>query len=306
MSTREGKADAVMLIGFGGPNSANEIRPFLDRVLKGRPVPRDRYEEVVHHYMVMGGRSLYNELTMRQAAALRERLKHDGYEIPVVVGMRNATPFFEDALRELMSIGVHRVTGFVLSGYRCEASWERYLAEVEEARGRIGEVAPEVIYPPSWHRDQHYISAVAGRVREALARMTAEDRARAEVIFTAHSIPVAMAERSPYVAQIEEASRLTAEVVAIDRWRIAYQSRSGSPREPWLEPDVGAVIATMTNPAVVVPIGFLSDHVEVLYDLDVEASAIAERAGVRMERAGTVGDTPEFIAMMAGIVEAML
>jgi len=306
MSTASGKADAVMLIGFGGPNSHEEIRPFLDRVLKGRPVPRERYEEVVHHYEVMGGRSPYNELTMRQASALREKLRHDGYEVPVAVGMRNAAPFFEDALRELSRSGIRRVAGFVLAGYRCEASWERYLAEVEEARGQIGMEAPEVIYPHTWHTDRRYITAVVGRVREALARLSSEERVSSELIFTAHSIPVAMAERAPYVAQIEEASRLTAEAVGIERWQIAYQSRSGSPLDAWLEPDIGKVIPTMTNPAVVVPIGFLSDHVEVLYDLDVEARALAERAGMRMERAGTVGDAPEFIAMMAGIVEAML
>jgi ferrochelatase len=306
MGVASGKAQAVMLIGFGGPNSAEEIRPFLDRVLKGRAVPGERYEEVVHHYEVMDGRSPYNELTARQAAALRERLKRDGYEVPVVVGMRNAAPFFEDALRELMRVGIRRVAGFVLAGYRCEASWERYIAEVEEARARIGAEAPEVVYPPEWHRDRRYIAAVAGRVQEALARLASEDRARVELIFTAHSIPVAMAERAPYVAQVEEASRLTAEAVGCQRWRIAFQSRSGSPRDEWLEPDVGKVIPTMTTPVVIVPIGFLSDHVEVLYDLDVEARAVAERSGVRMERAGTVGDAPEFIAMMAGIVEAMM
>jgi ferrochelatase len=296
----------VLLIGFGGPNSAEEVRPFLDRVLKGRPVPRERYEEVVHHYDLLGGRSPYNDLTMRQAVALRAQLKRDGQEVPVVIGMRNAAPFFEDALRELMGDGIQRVAGFVLAGYRCEASWDRYLAEVEEARGRIGMEAPEVIYPPDWHDDPHYIAAVAGRVREAIARLAPDDRMRAELIFTAHSIPVAMAERAPYVAQLEKSARLTATAVGIQRWRIAYQSRSGSPRDPWLEPDVGAVLASMTNPAVVVPLGLLSDHVEVLYDLDVEARAIADRAGVRMERAGTVGDAPEFIAMMAGILEEML
>jgi protoporphyrin/coproporphyrin ferrochelatase len=306
MATAGGKAEAVMLIGFGGPASADEVRPFLDRVLKGRPVPRERYEEVVHHYEVMGGRSPYNELTMRQASALRERLKRDGCDIPVVVGMRNAAPFFENALGELVGMGVRRAVGFVLAGYRCEASWERYLTEVEEARTGIGAAAPEVIYPADWHSDRRYIAAVAGRVREAIAQLAPEDRARAELIFTAHSIPVAMAERAPYVTQLEEASRLTAEVVEIERWRIAYQSRSGSPRDAWLEPDIAAVIGSMTNPAVVVPIGFLSDHVEVLYDLDVEVRALAERAGVRMVRAGTVGDAPEFIAMMAGVVETML
>ena len=134
------------------------------------------------------------------------------------------------------------MAGFVLAGYRCEASWERYLAEVEEARGWIaGREAPEVIYPPSWHDDARYIAAVAGRVKEALERLAPDDRARVELIFTAHSIPVAMAQRSPYVAQLEQSARLTAETVGIEPWRIAYQSRSGSPRDPWLEPDVGGV-----------------------------------------------------------------
>jgi ferrochelatase len=306
MDLARAKAEAVMLIGFGGPNSTEEIRPFLDRVLKGRPVPRERYEEVVHHYEVMGGRSPYNELTMRQAAALRERLKRDGYEVPVVVGMRNAAPFSEDALNELILAGVRRVLGFVLAAYRCEASWDRYLAEVEEARKRIGAAAPDVIYPAAWHTDRRFIAAVAARARQALLRLAPDDRERAELVFTAHSIPLAMAAGSSYIAQFEDAARLTATAVGSERWRIAYQSRSGSPRDPWLEPDIGAVIASMINPAVVVPLGFLTDHVEVLYDLDIEARAIAERSGVRMERAGTVGDAPEFIAMMAAIVEAIL
>src|ERR1700722_6544150 len=200
MAAAKAMAEAVMLIGFGGPNSAEEVRPFLDRVLKGRPVPRERYEEVVHHYDLLGGRSPYNDLTMRQAAALRERLKRDGHEIPVVIGMRNAAPFFEDALRKLMDAGIRRVAGFVLAGYRCEASWDRYLAEVEEACGRIGKEAPEVIYSQDWHDDPRYIAAVAGRVRAALARLAPDERMLAELIFTAHSIPVAMAERAPYVA----------------------------------------------------------------------------------------------------------
>ncbi|MGA2409383.1 MAG: ferrochelatase [Candidatus Binataceae bacterium] len=306
VGSENAKAEAVMLIGFGGPNSADEIRPFLDRVLKGRPVPRERYEDVVHHYELIGGRSPYNELTTRQATALRERLKGDGHNVPVTVGLRNAAPFFEDALRELMREGIRRVAGFVLAAYRCEASWERYLAEVEEARERIGKSAPEVIYPPSWHDDRRYIAAVAGRVHEALERLGPDDRERAELIFTAHSIPAPMAANAPYVAQLEESAGLVAEAVKIERWRLAYQSRSGSPRDPWLGPDIGEVIRGLARPVVVMPIGFLCDHVEVLYDLDIEARAIANQARVTMERAGTVGDEPEFIAMMAAVAEAML
>jgi protoporphyrin/coproporphyrin ferrochelatase len=300
------RSDAVMLIGFGGPSGTAEIRPFLDRVLQGRPVPRERYEDVVHHYELIGGRSPYNELTMRVADALGDQLKQLGHDLPVAVGMRNAAPFFLDALTDLTRIGVRRIAGFVLSAFRCEASWERYLAEVEAARMQLGPGAPEVIYPPSWHDDPRFITAVAQRIREALDRLAADDRAHAELIFTAHSIPLAMAAGAPYVSQIETAARLAADAVGIPRWRIAWQSRSGSPRDPWLEPSINDVLPGIANPVIVVPIGFLSDHVEVLHDLDIEARAIADNSGVRMERAGTVGDAPEFVAMIADRVIATL
>ena len=299
-------ADAVMLIGFGGPNNPAEIRPFLDRVLQGRPVPRERYENVVRHYEVIGGRSPYNELTMRQAAALGEQLRQSGHDLPVAVGMRNAAPFFSDALTDLSRTGVRRIAGFVLSAFRCEASWERYLAEVEAARLQLGTDAPEVIYAASWHDDSRFIAAVVRRIREALNRLPAADRPRVQLIFTAHSIPLTMAADAPYVAQIETAARLAADAAGVFRWRVAWQSRSGSPRDRWLEPSINEVLAALAGPVIVVPIGFLSDHVEVLYDLDIEARAIANKAGVQMERAGTVGDASEFIALIAERVLATL
>jgi protoporphyrin/coproporphyrin ferrochelatase len=300
------RTDAVMLIGFGGPDNPGEIRPFLDRVVAGRPVPRERYEDVVHHYERIGGRSPYNELTERQAVAIRDHLRREGHNLRVVIAMRNTAPFFVDTLADLSKAGVRRVVGFVLSAFRCEASWDRYIAEVEAARFRLGRDAPEVVYPPAWHDDPRFIAAVARRIEEALPRLAPDDRARAELIFTAHSIPLKMAEGAPYVAQIETASRMTAAAVGIRGWRIAWQSRSGSPREVWLEPSINDVLPTMTNPVVVVPIGFLSDHVEVLYDLDIEAHEIAEKAGLRMERAGTAGDTAEFIAMAADLSIVLL
>src|ERR1700682_4366472 len=143
--------DSIMLIGFGGPTNMSEVRPFLDRVLQGRPVPRERYEEVVHHYELLGGRSPYNDLTRRQAAALRERLRNDGIDVPVVVAMRNTAPFMDDALRELSEQHVRRAFGFVLAAHRCEASWERYQNDLHAARERVGASAPEIEYPAPWH-----------------------------------------------------------------------------------------------------------------------------------------------------------
>ncbi|HEV2169818.1 MAG TPA: ferrochelatase [Candidatus Binatus sp.] len=293
------------MIGFGGPTRADEVRPFLDNVLRGRPVPRERYEEVVHHYDLLGGRSPYNDLTMRQADALRAELAKRNVRVPVAVGMRNWTPYIADSLRSLTDDGAQRVFGFIMAAHRSEASYERYQANVIEARTALGEAAPEIVYPQPWHDHPLFVAAVASRAREAISRLDPPDRSRARVILTAHSIPVAMAQAGPYVEQLTQSARMVASDLGIDTWQFAYQSRSGSPRDPWLEPDIKETLRNLdAKIAVVVPIGFLCDHVEVLYDLDVEAAQVARDAGIQMERAPTVGDHPLFIEMMASIVAA--
>jgi protoporphyrin/coproporphyrin ferrochelatase len=299
------KCDAVLMIGFGGPTRADEVRPFLDNVLRGRPIPRERYEEVVHHYDLLGGRSPYNDLTMRQAAALRAGLEKKGMRVPVAVGMRNWTPYISDSLRALAEGGARRVLAFIMAAHRSEASFERYQATVDDARDSLGEAAPEVVYPKSWHDDPLFVSAVALRTVKAFGRLDRPARSRARLIFTAHSIPLAMAQAGPYVEQLTQSARIVAADLGIDTWQFAYQSRSGSPRDPWLEPDIKDTLRNLdAKTAVVVPIGFLCDHVEVLYDLDIEAAQVARDAGIRMERAPTVGDHPLFIEMMASIVAA--
>ena len=298
------KCDAVLTIGFGGPNRADEIRPFLDNVLRGRPVARERYEEVVRHYQNMGGRSPYNELTFLQARALRNLLAGAGITIPVEVGMRNWEPYVVDGLVALQRAGARRALGFIMAAFRSEASWERYQGVVRAAREAMGPRAPEVEYPEPWHNHPKFIAAVAARASETLARIKLDERQRVQLIFTAHSIPVGMATGAPYLEQLTEACAAVAAQLGIEPWTLAFQSRSGSPRDRWLEPEVGSALQKLAAGAIVVlvPIGFLCDHVEVLYDLDVEAARIARESGVRMERAGTVCDHPEFIAMMAEIV----
>lgn len=298
--------DAVMLIGFGGPESSDEIRPFLDRVLKGRPVPRERYEEVVHHYEALGGRSPYNDLTHRQADALCAALRRRGVVIPVVVGFRNAGPFFVDGLGTLATNGSRRALGFILSSLQCDASWERYQREVTEAAVSIGDAVPAIVYAAQWHLHPQFIDAAGDRVRQAIAQLDERERDDVELIFTAHSIPVAMAEQAPYVKQLQESASVVAAAAGCPHWSIAYQSRSGSPREQWLEPDMRDAIVANSAPKVVAPIGFLIDHVEVLYDLDIEAAQVARAAGITMVRAGTVGDHPAFIELMADIVQEHL
>ncbi|MBV8356614.1 MAG: ferrochelatase, partial [Deltaproteobacteria bacterium] len=191
MHRRGPNCEAVILIGFGGPTAAAEVRPFLDRVLAGRPVPRERYEEVVRHYEAFGGRSPYNAMTMRLAAALQDQLQRMGISVPVTAAFRNMPPFFDDALRDLKQRGIHRVFGFVLAAHRSEASWDRYLDAIKLARERLGDDALEIEYPPPWHDDPAFVEAVADRARSALEHLDAS----AELIFTAHSIPLSMGGR---------------------------------------------------------------------------------------------------------------
>jgi ferrochelatase len=291
------------LIAFGGPERMEDVRPFLDNVLRGRPVPRERYEEVVHHYELIGGRSPLNAYTMAQAAGLRSALAASGAALPVYVGMRNWSPYLADTLARMQADGVRHALGIILAPHRAEASFERYMGSVAEARAALGAGAPAVTYAGSWYDHPLFIETMAERTRDALAQ--APD---APLVFTAHSIPVPMAGESPYVRELEVSARLTAAAVGRDAFTIAYQSRSGGPRDPWLEPDVNDVIRELAargeRAVIVVPIGFVCDHVEVRYDLDIEARATAESVGVRMVRAETANDHPTFARMLAAVVRA--
>ena len=295
--------DAVLLIAFGGPTAPSEIRPFLDNVTRGRPVPRERLEEVAHHYEAMpGGRSPLNALTQAQAAALRARL---GGAMPVYIGMRNWHPYLSETLTAMACDGRRRALGMILSAFRCEASWERYMADVAAARASVAS-APEIVYAAPWSEHPRFVSAAADRVRAAFDSVPAAERERTPLLFTAHSIPRAMAQASPYVAEFTAAAAAVAGRLGHARWLSAYQSRSGSPREPWLEPYVGETIRDLAKAGerrvVLAPIGFVVDHVEVLYDLDVEARKIAAQHGLAYHRAAAVNDHPEFIEMLAEIV----
>lgn len=295
-----------MLIAFGGPTQMSDVRPFLDNVLRGRPVPPERIEAVVHHYELIGGRSPLNELTFRQARALETELRAHGPALPVYVGMRAWEPYLHETLQRMRAAGVRRAIGIIMAAQQSDASWGRYQREVDAARARLGADAPQVDYVDEWHAHPLFIDAVSDRVAAARTQIPAERRAAAQLLFTAHSVPTAMAAASPYVEQITDAACLVAERLAQAHWSVAYQSRSGSPREPWLEPDIGAVLRALaqrgTRDVVVVPIGFICDHVEVLYDLDIEARQIAEAVGLNFVRAASVNDHPSFIRMLADLV----
>lgn len=301
---------AILLIAFGGPTKPEEIRPFLARVTQGIPIPPERLEEVAHHYEAVGGKSPLNEITCRQADALRKLLSDHGNGLPVYVGLRNSSPFFTETLGQMARDGVRHALGFILSSHRTEASWERYQRNVADARVELGGNAPTIDYCDAWHDHPLFLQAWAELIEAAFAKHSSEQRETIPLIFTAHSLPTAMAARSSYVEQLETSARMIAERLRHDRWSLAYQSRSGKPSEPWLQPDIGTAINELPKKGVrelvVAPIGFVCDHVEVLYDLDIEARKIANDRGLNMVRSSCPNDYPTFIRMIADVVEARM
>ncbi|MBI2891555.1 MAG: ferrochelatase [Nitrospirae bacterium] len=298
-------ADAVLMIAFGGPAKFEEVRPFLANVLKGRPVPPARVEQVVEQYRRIGGRSPILEWTVRQARALEERLRTPGGGMPVVIGMRHWPPTIAEGLERLAAGGARRVVGLIMAPHRSPASWEKYVEAVDEARGRMGERAPEVRCADLWHVHPLFLRSVAAVAQPVLSAEGARG-GKVLVVFTAHSVPVEMSRASGYSDQVEASAHGVAEILGLDEWKVAYQSRSGRPEDPWLGPDIRDVIGDAARvgcaAVVVIPIGFVCDHVEVLFDLDIQARETAERLGVRFARVPTVGDHPDFIEMLADAV----
>lgn len=292
----------VLMIAFGGPHRSEDIRPFLRHVLAGRPVPEERFESVVQHYEHLGGRSPISEHTERQARALQGALAARGYDCDLRVGMRHWTPWLKDTLRSFQEDGYEQVFGLIMAAQETEASLSRYQAAVETARQELGS-APRVQYVTGWGLSEALIEAQACQLARALSTLPLSARADLRVLFSAHSIPVAMAQGSPYVTQLEETARRVAEKVGLSSWRLVYQSRSGNPREAWLEPDIVSALreqaAQGARAVLVAPIGFVCDHVEVLYDLDIEAAHAARALGLTLVRAQTLSAHPSFVAALA-------
>lgn len=300
--------DAVLLIAFGGPTAPEEIRPFLARVTEGIPIPPQRLEEVAHHYEAVGGKSPLNEITFRQAAALKTLLTQRGFKLSVYVGMRNSPPFFVDALRQMAGDGVQNAPGFILSSHRTEASWDRYQQNIADARAALAGNAPVIDFSDGWHDHPLFIQSWVELIEPVFTTISSRQRESTPLVFTAHSLPTPMAARSPYVQQLQTSARLIVDKLGHRQWSLAYQSRSGRPSDPWLEPDVGDTIRKLAaegcKEVVVAPIGFVCDHVEILYDLDIEAKKIAEDHGVQFLRASCPNDHPTFIRMMADVIAA--
>ena len=298
--------DAVLLIGFGGPEKPEDVWPFLRNVVRGQHVPDQRLQEVARHYEAVGGFSPYNRYTREQARALQEALAARGLTLQVYMGMRNWHPFLHETLAQMHRDGVRRCVGIILAPHRVQTSWERYQQDVERARTALGGSGPEVLYPPPWHTHPLFLEALAQRIEEATGFRRGAWPAGIPLVFTAHSIPARMPGADTYAAQVHQTAAGVAALLAAPDWTVGYQSRSGDPRTPWLEPEVADRLAELkqrdVQTVVVVPVGFLCDNVEVLYDLDVEAQQAAQELGLRMIRVPTVGSHPLFVQMLAELV----
>ena len=293
-------------MSFGGPEGPADVVPFLENVTRGRNVPHERLLDVAHHYERFGGVSPINGQNRALIEALEAELKARGPALRVYFGNRNWHPFLVDTLRQMRDDGVHRALMFVTSAYSSYSGCRQYREDVQRAQHAIGNGAPQVDKLRVFYNHPGFVEPNAVNLRQALSGVPADRRAQARVFFTAHSVPLAMARCSAYEVQLREACRLVAEAAGVKDWALAYQSRSGPPHVPWLGPDIldelDRVAGEGARDVVILPLGFISDHMEVLFDLDVEAADRARALGLHLSRVPTVGTAPAFIAMIRELI----
>ena len=312
------KFDALIVISFGGPEGQDDVMPFLENVLRGKNVPRERMLEVSEHYKHFGGVSPINQQNRELIAAIKKELADHDIDLPVYWGNRNWHPMLADTMQKMTDDGVKRALAVVTSGFSCYSGCRQYRENIYAAQDVVGEKAPTVDKMRVWYNHPGFVRPMAARVREAISRLSPEGQANPHLIFTAHSIPQGMADNSRYELQLKESSRLVAEELGSDNWTLVYQSRSGAPHHPWLEPDVCDYIQSLSSDQpsdqsdqqtkvakhiVVIPIGFISDHMEVMFDLDTEAMELCQEQGIEMTRAATVGTHPDFVEALRQMIE---
>jgi ferrochelatase len=298
--------DALLLVSFGGPERPDDVMPFLENVLRGRQVSPERLREVAAHYEHFGGVSPINGQCRALVAALREELDRHGPPLPVYWGNRNWHPLLVDTLREMGANGVRRALAFVTSAFSSYSGCRQYLGDIARARKAVGDGAPVIDKLRAFYNHPGFVEPLVERVRAAFDRIPEPRRAEARLVYTAHSLPRALASTSDYQVQLEDTAGLVAGGLERLDWSLVYQSRTGPPSQPWLEPDIvdhlRALAAGGVRDVVVAPIGFVSDHMEVVYDLDLEARSRAVELGLNMVRAGTVGTHPRFVRMIRELV----
>jgi ferrochelatase len=299
--------DAILVVSFGGPESREEVIPFLENVLRGRNVPRERLLTVAEHYYHFEGKSPINQQTRELIAALEAELERSGPKLPIYWGNRNWHPMLAETLRKMKQDGIRRALGFVTSAYSSYSGCRQYREDIARAQDEVGPGVPEVDKLRAFFNHPGFIEATVERVRDALQVRPSDDRENVQVVYTAHSISQSMADTSDYVEQLQEVQRLVSCALEQKNDALVYQSRSGAPGQPWLEPDILDHLRQVKNgnhasAVVLAPIGFISDHMEVQYDLDVEARQLCDSLGLPMTRAKTVGLHPKFIGMIRELI----
>jgi ferrochelatase len=297
---------ALLVVSFGGPEKPDDVLPFLENVTRGRNIPRERLLEVAEHYYLFGGKSPINDQNRALIAALRAELDAHGLDLPIYWGNRNWHPTLTETICQMRADGIKSALAFMTSAYSSYSGCRQYRENVAAAQATAGEDAPQISKLRVFYNHPGFIEACADRVREALL-LAGQD---ARLIVSAHSIPSSMAETSAYERQLRETSRLVAASVGQSDWDLVYQSRSGAPAQPWLGPDILDHLRDLRSRriknVIVAPLGFISDHMEVLYDLDTEAQEIAKDLGINMVRAATVGTHPAFIRSIRQLIEERL
>ncbi|MBM4000005.1 MAG: ferrochelatase [Planctomycetes bacterium] len=302
--------DCLLILSFGGPNGPEDVMPFLRNVLRGRDVPNDRMREVAEHYLRFGGVSPINAANRALIESVRREIDRRNWRLPVYWGNRNWHPLLADTVRAMRDDGMRAALAFTTSAFSSYAGCRQYLEDIDRAIAEVGEDAPRIQKIRPYFNHPAFIDACVDRARRAIDRLPIADRHRVEVLYSAHSIPRSMASACDYAAQLEDVARTISDALGIVQWRLVYQSRSGPPSQPWLEPDVRDVIrarhaARDLSPIAIVPIGFVSDHMEVIYDLDHEARELCDALRIPMVRAETAGTHPCFIGMVCDLVEEM-
>jgi ferrochelatase len=299
--------DAILVVSFGGPESREDVIPFLENVLRGRPIPRERMLAVAEHYYHFDGKSPINQQTRELIAALKSELDQHGPKLPVYWGNRNWHPMLADTVRQMKQDGIRRALAFVTSAYSSYSGCRQYREDIARAQAEVGAGAPQIEKLRPFFNHPGFIDATEERLRDAVQELPSAARHNLQIVYTAHSIPLSMASTSDYVLQLQEVRKLVSARVGISNDALVYQSRSGAPGQPWLEPDVLDYLREVTrnnlaSAVVLAPISFISDHMEVLYDLDVEAKQLCDSLSLPMSRARTVGVHPKFIAVIRELI----
>lgn len=302
--------DALLFVSFGGPDGRDDVIPFLENVLRGKPVPRARMLEVAEHYYHFGGKSPINEQNLALIEAIKAELVRQEISLPIYFGNRNWAPYLKDTMQQMKDDGMKKALAFFTSGFSSYSSCRQYRENIAKAQKEVGEDAPAIDLLRKFYNHPGFIEAISDLTQAKLAELSPTGLAHNKVLFVAHSIPESMADHSRYEEQLKESSRLIAEASELCDWEMVYQSRSGPPTQPWLEPDICDRIEALPGEGykavTVIPVGFVSDHMEILFDLDTEAVEKAQEVGLEMARVPTVGTHPKFVEMIVELIRERL